>query len=99
MNKLINWFKQSNRNKHLYMGILIYLVYILLTIGLLLLTEDIILISTVIATISSITHMISVEYKDRLQGNKFDWLDILSGSIIPVLLTIGISIYGLLQSN
>ena len=40
--------------------------------------------------------MISVEYKDRLQGNKFDWLDILSGSIIPVLLTIGISIYGLL---
>lgn len=42
--------------------------------------------------------MISVEYKDRLQGNKFDWLDILSGSIIPIVLTIGISLYELLQS-
>ena len=63
-----------------------------------LLTQDIILISVIIASISSITHMISVEYKDRLQGNKFDWLDILSGSIIPIVLTIGISLYELLQS-
>ena len=98
MNKLISWFKQSNRYKHLYMGILIYIVYVLLTIGLMLLTKDIVLISIVIASISSITHMISVEYKDRLQGNKFDYLDILAGSIIPVILTIGIGLYELLQN-
>lgn len=78
------------------MGLLIYIVYILLTIGLMLLTKDIVLISIVIASISSITHMISVEYKDKLQGNKFDYLDILSGSIIPVILTIGIGLYELL---
>lgn len=78
------------------MGLLIYIVYVLLTIGLMLLTKDIVLISIVIASISSITHMISVEYKDRLQGNKFDYLDILSGSIIPVILTIGIGLYELL---
>lgn len=78
------------------MGILIYIVYVLLTIGLMLLTKDIVLISIVIASISSITHMISVEYKDRLQGNKFDYLDILAGSIIPVILTIGIGLYELL---
>lgn len=78
------------------MGLLIYIVYVLLTIGLMLLTKDIVLISIVIASISSITHMISVEYKDKLQGNKFDYLDILSGSIIPVILTIGIGLYELL---
>lgn len=78
------------------MGLLIYLVYVLLTIGLMLLTKDIVLISIVIASTSSITHMISVEYKDKLQGNKFDYLDILSGSIIPVILTIGIGLYELL---
>lgn len=78
------------------MGILIYIVYVLLTIGLILLTKDIVLISIVIASISSITHMISVEYKDKLQGNKFDYLDILAGSIIPVILTIGIGLYELL---
>ena len=78
------------------MGILIYIVYVLLTIGLMLLTKDIVLISIVIASISSITHMISAEYKDKLQGNKFDYLDILAGSIIPVILTIGIGLYELL---
>lgn len=80
------------------MGILIYIVYVLLTIGLMLLTKDIVLISIVIASISSITHMISVEYKDKLQGNKFDYLDVLAGSIIPVILTIGIGLYELLQN-
>ena len=92
MKKIINWFKQSNRYKHLLTGILIYIFYtVLLT-----LLNNSLLTSSIVGTISAITHMISVEYKDKLYGSKFDWKDILAGSIIPFSLTTFYSIYELL---
>lgn len=86
MNKLINWFKQSNRYKHLILGLQITTFYILL-LGLLFNNEE---LSTKIeivsvANLSNFTHMCAVEYKDKLAGNKFDWNDIIAGTV-PVLL-------------
>lgn len=92
MKKIINWFKQSNRYKHLYTGILIYTFYTVLLV----LLNNSLLTSTIVGTISTVTHMMSVEFKDKLYNSKFDWKDILAGSIIPFILTLFSVLYGLL---
>lgn len=97
MNKLINWFKQSNRYKHLLYGLYIFIFYFIIS-SLLLLTCSNIAIISVISSLAVITHMITAEYKDKQYGNKFDWLDILAGSIVIVLLPLVIYLYELLQN-
>ena len=92
MKKIINWFKQSNRYKHLYAGILIYIFYTVLLV----LLNNSLLISTIVGTISTVTHMISVEYKDKLYGSKFNYKDILAGIIVPVVSTLCYILYELL---
>lgn len=91
MKKIINWFKQSNRYKHLYMGLLIWIFYIII----ILLLGISIMPATIVGSISSITHMITAEYKDKLKGGLFDKNDIIAGSIIPVILTLVIIIISL----
>lgn len=89
MNKLINWFKQSNRYKHSIVGILITAIYITL-LGILFndttITSKISICS--ISIFSAFTHMCAVEYKDIQYGSKFDWNDILAGIIPPTVITI-----------
>lgn len=89
VNNLINWFKQSNRYKHTYMGIIIVFLYFSLVIILLTLGINNITLAAIVSSISTITHMIAVEYKDKLVGNKFDWYDIAAGAIpISILIII-----------
>lgn len=86
---MFNWFKQSNRCKHTYMGTIIMFLYFSLVIILLTLRVDNIILATIVSSISTITHMIAVEYKDKLVGNKFDWYDIAAGAIpISILIII-----------
>lgn len=97
MNKIINWFKQSNRYKHTIAGLLITSLYITL-LNLLFNNSDIqSKVSIVsIALISNFTHMCAVEYKDLLYNSKFDWNDIIAGIIPSVILSIIIFIICLL---
>lgn len=80
----MNWFKESNRYKHTAVGFIAYVVMIVIAsicqappIG-----------ASIIATFSVLAMMASVEYKDKLCGNKFDWSDILAGMICPIIVTI-----------
>ena len=61
--KIITWFKESNRYKHLLGGaitalISIFAIYII-----------------PVGIISAIIAAGCLEIKDKLQGNKFDWID------------------------
>ena len=60
MKKIWNWFKESNRWQHLLVGLIIGLTINNIFYSLYL---------TLLVGIAS-------EYKDRLYGNKWDWLDL-----------------------
>ena len=80
-------FKESNRSKHVKAGTAIYIVMILsqLFAGV---SYDNVWPYSVAATISVAIAMASVEYIQKSIGGKFDYLDILAGCIIPVVLSL-----------
>lgn len=59
MKKLINWFKESNRGKHLGLGFLVGLG-----------ADDWYCAGYVGAGVSG-----ALEFKDKLWGGKWDWID------------------------
>lgn len=65
MNKIISWIKQSNRYKHLIGGFVIGLLSLCPTSGL----------------YATFLVALALEYKDKLWGGKFDWLDALTTMI------------------
>lgn len=85
MKKLIEkikaWYKESNRDKHSYVGAIIYCTFFV--VGFALGIE--LIPNAVIATVAS---MMSAEYKDKEHGSLFDWLDILAGMTYPILIDI-----------
>lgn len=92
MKKLFSWLLESNRLKHLAAGAIITASTSLLTA---LFVCDLILIANNCVYVALVAGL-SVEYKDHLYGNKFDWLDVLS-TVLPSLgFFIGVIIAGLL---
>lgn len=79
MKKILDWFKESNRGKHLLYAIPIGFIDLELAIG-----------------VAS-----GMEFKDKLYGNKWDWIDwsltVLGGSIgfLIKLITLKFTNYGL----
>lgn len=84
-------FKESNRSKHVKAGIAIYIVMILsqLFIGV---SYDDMWPYSIVATISVAIAMASVEYIQKSIEGKFDYLDILAGCIIPIALSLILTI-------
>lgn len=82
MKKLFNWLLVSNRYKHLIIGVVILAIWIpaCLILGMTWLQSVITGFATV--TIA----MASCEYKDKAHGCKWDWLDILAGALVPIIL-------------
>lgn len=82
--KILNWFKESNRYKHALAGVLIFIVMIVVNnfVGINTITN--LFNSTLVVIIS----MLSVEYKDSLCGNKFDWYDIIAGVSLVIIVDI-----------
>lgn len=76
-NKLINWFKQSNRYKHLIGGMLVAIPSC----------------SWLIAIYVSLVAGLCLEYKDKCHGCKFDWIDVFCtvlGGIITAIVYVAI---------
>lgn len=95
MKKLIEWFKSSNHYKHTAVGFILYLITLVLAsicsappIG-----------ASLISLFLVFSCMASVEYKDKLYGNKFDWEDILAGMICPVIITLIIILTGIFTDD
>lgn len=82
--KYLGWLKDSNRPKHMKAGILVFIVMltVCLTLGVGLSP------STVIAFVSTVIVAVAVDYKDKLYGNTFDWLDVLATVLLPGLIAV-----------
>lgn len=80
MKKLITWLKTNKRAKYLIYGTLLYLI--LLALVILKIPEVFILALTIVLI------MASMEYKDKSYNNTWDWKDIITGSIIPIILSL-----------
>lgn len=82
--KIKAWYKESNRDKHSYVGAIIYSTFLVVGFAL---GVDIIP-NAVIASGATIASMMSAEYKDKEYGCPFDWCDILAGMTFPILIDI-----------
>lgn len=102
--KIFSWLKESNRLSHMYVGFAIYAVLMLLAIGVLSCFEQvtdftgiqgtaIVFTCTFLCVMSVFIAMCAVEYVQKVSGvGKWDWLDVLAGMLVPVLLTVIITV-------
>lgn len=86
--KYLGWLKDSNRPKHMKAGMLVFIAMlaVCLTLGVGLIP------STVIAFVATVIVAVAVDYKDKLYGNTFDWLDVLATVLLPVVITLAVLI-------
>lgn len=78
------WYKESNRDKHSYMGAIIYCTF--MVVGFALGIE--LIPNAIIASGATLASATSAEYKDKEYGNMFDWEDIIASMTYPVLIDI-----------
>ena len=74
---------KSNRGKHLVAGALIYAV----VLGLCFVLNVQYLKGTIIALVATLITACAVEYKDKLWGGKFDWLDVVFTILVPIIVS------------
>lgn len=82
---LYEWLLQSNRLSHVKAGMLIFLLMIVFCFFFLDIKLD---KSAIISSMITAITAVSVDYKDKLWGGKFDWLDIVATVLLPCMLTI-----------
>ena len=78
------WWEQSNRQKHIGYGLLIYVATMVFS---LLIGIDMIhatIVGAMCATVAAVTK----EYTDRQHGGLFDWLDALATVLLPYFITL-----------
>lgn len=76
-----NWLKESNHDKHLIAGFIIFIISLLLSYSLTKNDYATLIISNFVVAAC----MATAEYKDKLYGGKFDWEDILAGMIPSII--------------
>ena len=77
------WLTESNRSKHLKVGVLAYATcMIFFYIG-----YSELIFSSCFSTLVVAGLMMAVEYGQKTCGSKFDWLDVLAGCLVPLVLT------------
>lgn len=90
--KYLGWLKDSNRPKHMKCGTLVYTVMLLLCFMLYISLVP----SAVIAFVATCIVAMSVDYKDKLWGGKFDWLDVVATILSPGIITFIVVLIALL---
>lgn len=81
---LFGWLKVSNRPKHLKVGLVIFVLWVVCTM---ILTNMTMLQSAFTGLVCVLVAMCSVEYIQKIYGGKWDWLDILAGILVPGIIT------------
>ena len=84
IDKYLGWLKDSNRPKHMKAGILVFIVMLAVCLPLGVGLSR----STVIAFVATVIVAVAVDYKDKLYGNTFDWLDVLATVLLPGLIAV-----------
>lgn len=90
---MINWLVSSNRQKHLLIGLAIFFATLFKGV----IDGTTIVNNAILGSFITLTNMLSVEYGQKTCGSKFDWLDVLAGTLIPFVLTIIIFILFILN--
>lgn len=85
LKEIFGWLKESNRPKHIIVGTIIFAGWMALCMGMLNMDS---IRSCITGVMTVLTSMCACEYKDRTNGGKWDWLDIVAGCIIPIIITI-----------
>lgn len=88
------WLKISNRPKHVKAGIIIFIVWITIVLAL---TSMSILQAAFTGTMCVFVAMCSVEYIQKNIDAEWDWLDVLSGILFPLIVTLIIYLYGVFK--
>lgn len=101
MNKLINWLKESNRLKHLKVGIIMFIglciiqyveITIIKNVTNIVVNDNyydwFLSFTSINSLITVFIAMCSVEYIQTTFKSKWDWLDVLAGCLIAILFTI-----------
>jgi hypothetical protein len=86
--KYLGWLKDSNRPKHMKAGMLVFIAMLAVCLTLVVGLSP----STVIAFVATVIVAVAVDYKDKLYGNTFDWLDVLATVLLPVVITLAVLI-------
>lgn len=82
---LYEWLLQSNRLSHVKAGVIIFLMMIIFCFFLLSISLG---ESATVSLMTTAIAAMAVDYKDKLWGGKFDWLDVASTILIPGLITL-----------
>lgn len=101
MNKLFSWLLVSNRLKHLKAGAIIFICFLLFLcvatsiaahVSGIEFNDAYSLLSasvySVFSFLATLVAMCSVEYVQTTFQCKWDWLDVLAGSLVPLLFTV-----------
>lgn len=86
LEKLFGWLKDSNRPKHIKYGLAVFIA-ILATCLVLSVTLP---RSAMIAFVATAIVAVAVDYKDKLWGSRFDWLDVIATVLLPGVITLGV---------
>lgn len=82
---LYEWLLQSNRLSHVKAGMIIFLLMIIFCFFLLSISLG---RSAIVSLMTTAIAAMAVDYKDKLWGGKFDWLDVAATVLIPCLITL-----------
>jgi hypothetical protein len=82
------WILKSNRIKHLAVGTVVFVFYLLLAYFL----EKNLLCSAILSLITTTMIAGAGECKDKMWGGQFDWLDLSATILVPLVLTVVIII-------
>lgn len=82
---LFEWLLQSNRLSHVKAGTIIFFLMIGFSFFLLNISLG---KSSIVSLMTAAIAAIAVDYKDKLWGGKFDWLDVAATILIPGLITL-----------
>ena len=86
--ELTGWLSESNRDKHLGYGALCTILVLLLSIFILTLQLPIALTSSIFTLMVVGSLATGMEFKDKMWGGEFDWLDLLATILFPILIVL-----------
>ncbi|MDM8232333.1 hypothetical protein QUW56_02825 [Phocaeicola barnesiae] len=100
---MLGWLKESNRMLHLKAGFILFVACIIMQgfvismynirIDFTQEQSDAVMVTMSVASFLCVFFsMCSVEYIQKAAGGRWDWLDVLAGSVAPVLLTVVIAV-------
>ena len=86
--KLTGWLNEGNRDKHLGYGALCAILILLLSVFILTLQLSVTITSSIFTLMIVGSLATGMEFKDKMWGGEFDWLDLLATILFPILIVL-----------